>query len=98
MGTYNKIKDLAVTIYYIALSFITLLLWGIDKYRAKMGQWRIPERVLLTLVVIGGAFGGLAGMFVFRHKIRKIQFLILVVIACAIHAWIWASQSPLMEG
>ncbi|MHB8818750.1 MAG: DUF1294 domain-containing protein [Bellilinea sp.] len=87
-----------MTIYYIALSFITLLLWGIDKYRAKMGQWRIPERALLTLVVIGGAFGALAGMFLFRHKIRKIQFWIMVIIACAVHAWIWASQSSLLAG
>lgn len=83
-----------MTIYYTALSFITLLLWGIDKYRANMGQWRIPERALLTLVVIGGAFGALAGMFVFRHKIRKIQFVIIVGFACAVHLWIWLSLAP----
>lgn len=82
-----------MTTYYLVLTASVFLIWGFDKYRAKMGQWRIPERVLLSLVIIGGAFGALAGMILFHHKTRKIQFWILVGIACVIHGYILASQT-----
>lgn len=82
-----------MTTYYLVLTTSAFLIWGFDKYRAKMGQWRIPERVLLTLVIIGGAFGALAGMLLFRHKTRKIQFWIFVGIACVIHGYILVSQT-----
>lgn len=73
---------------YILLTAATFLLWGMDKYRAKMGMWRIPEKILIALTIIGGAFGALAGMFVFRHKTRKTYFWILVIAACLVHAGI----------
>jgi len=73
-------------IAYILLTTVTFILWGIDKYRAKMGMWRVPEKILITLTIIGGAFGALAGMLVFRHKNRKTYFWILVIAACLIHA------------
>jgi len=72
--------------YYLVLTGITFLVWGYDKYRAAMNQWRVPERVLFTLIFIGGAFGALAGMLVFRHKTRKTYFWVAVIAACVIHA------------
>jgi len=81
---------------YILLTAATFILWGIDKYRAKMGMWRIPEKILITLTVIGGAFGALAGMLLFRHKTRKTYFWILVIAACLIHTGIIISVG-LME-
>ena len=52
-------------------------MYGIDKYRAIRGDWRISERRLLIYAVFG-APGALAGMLVFRHKIRKLKFILLV--------------------
>lgn len=72
-------------VYFIIFSLVTFLLWGIDKYRARARQWRIPERILLILTLIGGAFGALTGMVVFRHKIRKPYFWVLVGTACMLH-------------
>ena len=73
-------------IYYIAaVSFVTFLLWGVDKFKAVRRQWRIPERWLYLLVIFGGAFGALAGMLTFRHKTRKISFWITVIISCMVH-------------
>lgn len=63
-----------ILIYYIIINIITYILFGIDKLRAKAHRWRIPEATLLFLCVIGGAFGGFAGMFSFHHKIRKNKF------------------------
>jgi uncharacterized membrane protein YsdA (DUF1294 family) len=74
-----------IPLYFITLSLFTFILWGVDKYRARVNQWRIQERTLLTLTLIGGAFGALAGMIIFRHKIRKPLFWVLVGTACILH-------------
>ena len=60
------------------LSALTLLLFGWDKGMAKLGWRRIPEASLLFACLAGGAVGGLAGMYLFRHKIRKPTFYITV--------------------
>jgi uncharacterized membrane protein YsdA (DUF1294 family) len=71
-----------ISFYFIAFCLVTFLLWGMDKYRARVNQWRIPERTLLLLTFLGGSMGALAGMLVFRHKIRKPLFWVVVVAGC----------------
>jgi uncharacterized membrane protein YsdA (DUF1294 family) len=75
-----------VTYYYAAINAITFLVWGYDKLQAQVHRWRVSERTLLTLVLVGGAFGALLGMLIFRHKTRKPLFWIVVVIGCVFHA------------
>jgi uncharacterized membrane protein YsdA (DUF1294 family) len=60
------------------VSLLTLLLFGLDKRKARKGLRRIPEAGLLLSALLGGAPGGLAGMLLFRHKIRKPLFRVLV--------------------
>ena len=36
----------------------------------------LPERTLLLLAAAGGCTGALAGMLMFRHKTRKLKFMI----------------------
>lgn len=74
-----------MVMYYLPITLITFLIWGIDKQRAKSGQWRVPERWLVALVLLGGALGGLAGMLIFRHKTRKKGFWVLISIGLIIH-------------
>lgn len=69
-----------VLLLAIPLNFINFLLFGYDKFQAKRGGWRIPERVLLGLSLFGGGIGGLAGMLVFRHKTRKSIFFIATIV------------------
>ena len=61
-------------IAYAAISFITFILYGADKSKARRGAWRIPEKVLLGLSFFGGAVGGLFGMNLFRHKTKHWYF------------------------
>lgn len=61
-------------IYVIIINVITFFIYGLDKSKAKAGQWRIPEAQLIFLAVIGGSVGALAGMKVFHHKTRKLKF------------------------
>lgn len=57
-----------------AVSAVTFVMFGIDKYRAVKGGYRIPIAVLLGMAFAGGSIGALLGMVVFRHKIRKNYF------------------------
>lgn len=61
-------------IYIAGINIITFLVFAIDKQKACTGKYRIRERTLLILSIIGGAFGGLLAMYLFRHKIRKKSF------------------------
>ena len=55
-----------------------------DKRRARQHQWRISERTLLGLALIGGSAGALAGMYLFRHKTKKLKFVVGVPVILAV--------------
>ncbi|MDO4295221.1 MAG: DUF1294 domain-containing protein [bacterium] len=61
-------------LYLIAINLLTFVLYGVDKQRAIRKQWRIPERTLLLLAVVGGSIGALGAMYYFRHKTQKEKF------------------------
>ncbi|MCI8769279.1 DUF1294 domain-containing protein [Schaedlerella sp.] len=81
--------DQALTVYILAVSLLTWILFGLDKWKAIHGKWRIRESTLLGLSFIGGAAGGLAGMYLFRHKIRKMRFRIGVPLMLLVQAALW---------
>lgn len=65
-----------IIIYLLAINVITFFTMWLDKQKAKMGSWRIKESMLFTLVALGGGIGGIAGMYTFRHKTKKLYFTI----------------------
>ena len=60
--------------YLVAVNITTLLVYGIDKLKAKKSKWRIPESTLLFLAVIGGSIGALLGMKIWHHKTMHKKF------------------------
>lgn len=76
------------------MSSLALLLFGWDKLMAVLRRSRVPEAALLGAAALGGAAGALLGMLLFRHKIRKSPFPVLVPIlfmlqaGLAILAWL----------
>ena len=60
--------------YLIFNNIVTFLVYGIDKWKAKQGSWRISEATLLMLAVIGGTIGALLGMQVWHHKTMHLKF------------------------
>ena len=64
------------TVIYIliVINVLTFLVYGIDKWKAKQGSWRISEATLLILAVIGGSIGALLGMQVWHHKTMHKKF------------------------
>ena len=74
----------ALLYYLIVINVVTFLVYGIDKWKAKQGSWRISEATLLILAAIGGSIGALLGMKVWRHKTMHKKFkyglpLILII-------------------
>ena len=57
-----------------ACNVAAFVLFGVDKRRARRGQWRIREAVLLGVAACFGAAGALAAMHLFRHKTKKPLF------------------------
>ena len=75
--------------YYIyillIMSTITLLIYIIDKIKAIYGMYRIRESILITFSLLGGSLGSLIGMYVIRHKNRKIKFVFFNWLFLIIH-------------
>lgn len=75
------------------MSILAFILFGWDKLMARTGRSRIPEGALLGAALLGGGTGALLGMLLFRHKIRKAPFPVLVplflVFQLALLAWTW---------
>ena len=65
-----------ILIYLVAINLITFVTMYVDKKKAIWGKWRIKESTLFTLVFLGGGIGGIAGMYLFRHKTKKTRFVI----------------------
>ena len=57
-------------IFLAGVSVIAFFAYLIDKAKAKLGAWRVPEKVLLGLGFLGGAVGALAAMKLARHKTK----------------------------
>lgn len=82
--------ELLKIILYIfgGISALTLLLYLIDKIKAKLGAWRIPEKVLLLFSFFGGGVGGALGMLLFRHKTRHWYFVVVNILGVLLQAGI----------
>lgn len=61
-------------LYLIVINVLSFLWYGIDKYWAKHHKWRIKEKDLWLMAFLGGSLGSFLGMFIFKHKTRKIKF------------------------
>ena len=95
MGEYSLIFTWqTIIIYIIVINVIGFLAMGIDKWKAQRGSWRIPEKTLFTITLIGGGIGTIAGMYTFRHKTKKLSFtigftvILITEIFLVIYIWI----------
>ena len=70
----KKVMANALLYYLIVINVVTFLVYGIDKWKAKQGSWRISEATLLILAVIGGSIGALLGMKIWHHKTMHKKF------------------------
>ena len=77
--------------YLLAVNIATFFLYGIDKYKARKGRWRISEATLLMMAVIGGSIGAWSGMRLWHHKTMHKKFkygipiIIILQVALAVY-------------
>ena len=74
-----------LAIWLLFVNLLGLILFGLDKFRAVRRRWRVPEAVLLLTALLGGSLGSTAGMLLFRHKTRHLQFRMGLPLILATH-------------
>lgn len=97
---------LALLCWVLVLSLTAFALFGLDKRKARRGQYRVPEKILFLSAILGGSPGAILGMRFFHHKTLHKRFryglpaiLALQVLLC-LYLLIWqaggaASVCPL---
>jgi uncharacterized membrane protein YsdA (DUF1294 family) len=67
------------------MNIVTFIVYGWDKRQAFSGGRRLPERTLHLLAFLGGWPGALMGQRHFRHKTKKVSFLIVFWFIVVLH-------------
>lgn len=71
--------------YLIAVSAVSVLITIYDKLASKAGLFRIPEKTLLTVALLGGATAMYITMRIIRHKTRKRKFMLTLPVLSVLH-------------
>lgn len=74
-----------LVLYFVLINFWEFVFMGLDKAYAQRGEYRIPEKTLFGVALLGGAVGGTAGMFFFRHKTKHWYFRYGFPVIAALH-------------
>ena len=61
-------------IYLLIINLTGFFAMFLDKQKARRGKWRIPEKTLFLLAIIGGSLGTTLGMHTFHHKTKHWYF------------------------
>ena len=77
-----------IFIYIGIISLLTFLMYGADKKKSRKHKWRIPEKILLGMCIVGGFLGGLLGMQVFHHKTKHWYFYAINILALILWVFI----------
>ena len=65
-----------ICIYLIIINLVGVVVMGIDKNKARRQAWRIPEKTLFLISILGGSIGTWAGMYLFHHKTKHWYFVV----------------------
>lgn len=91
MGAFLATPAGLVTVWLVGINLTTFLVYGADKRRAKRGAWRVKEKTLFLLPLLGGSVGAIAGMRVFRHKTKHWYFVwgVPAILAAQVALAVW---------
>ena len=89
---------IAVIAWLVIINLVAFAIFGLDKKRAKKGQWRIPEKTLFLSAILGGSVGAILGMYIFHHKTKHWYFQIGIpaILILQIAAAYWLSQKGII--
>ncbi len=73
-----------VSVILVLTNLISFALMAYDKYCAKAGKWRVPEKILFMAAACFGGLGGILGMTLCRHKTKHWYFRVFFPVFLAI--------------
>lgn len=90
MNLYQKL----LIAYLVVLNLTGLFVMWSDKRRARKKQWRIPEKMLFLVSLLGGSAGTWGGMYLFHHKTKHWYFVLgmpLILVLQIVTGWyLWS--------
>ena len=85
--------QIVILVWLACLNIAAFAAMGLDKRRARRDAWRIRERTLFLLALLGGSVGAIAGMYLFHHKTRHWYFVVgmpvILILQLALAAFIY---------
>ena len=70
--------SILIIAYLVIINITGFLSMALDKYFATKHMWRIPEKMLFLIAVLGGSIGSNAGMQICRHKTKHWYFVVFM--------------------
>lgn len=81
-----------LAIYLVMINLVGIFVMWSDKCRAKRSAWRIQEKTLFLVALLGGALGTTLGMHWFRHKTQhwyfRLGFPLILIAEAALLVWL----------
>lgn len=88
-GRILSMENNQIIILVTLINLINFILYGIDKKRAKKNKYRISEKYLLALSILGAPLGAILGMLIFHHKTKKIYFYLASILGFSIYLYLY---------
>jgi uncharacterized membrane protein YsdA (DUF1294 family) len=89
MSPWTLALVIVIAGWYLVLSVVSFVRYGLDKRAAIRGRWRASERSLYRIDLLGGWPGGLLGQRVWKHKRRKLRYMLRFWLGVLIHVAVW---------
>ena len=64
--------------YLLLVNVTAFTTFGADKIKARRNKWRVSEKTLFAVALLGGGLGAFLGMHVFRHKTKHWYFRVFI--------------------
>lgn len=82
-----------ILIYLAIINLVSIIVTISDKRRSIKNKWRIKEKTLITLSLLGGSVSMYITMRLIRHKTKHLKFMIgipvIIVLQCVLIYFIW---------
>ena len=63
-------------LYLVLINLIAVIITCYDKHCAQTNKWRVPEKTLFAVAILGGSIGMYVTMRKIRHKTKHTSFML----------------------
>jgi len=78
--------------YFMIINLAGYVIMAVDKRKSVRNKWRVKEKTLFAISLVGGALGMMLGMRSFHHKTKKTMFRIgipiLIILNMAVYIYL----------